>query len=887
MNYPIWLLENIGGGTIIAWISILHVYVSHLAVGGGIFIWLLDWWSGKKGDSLIEDFLRQYNWVFLLVTMIFGGVSGVGIWFAISLVSPQATSSLIHTFVFGWAIEYVFFIGEIAALLVYHYFFDKLPRKTRTLVAFFYALYAWLSLVVINGILSYMLTPGQWLETGNFWHGVFNPTYFPSLFFRTFATLMMAGLFAYIVGAFTRRKDFGERIGAIGLRWILVAFIGMIPSGIWYYTQVPDFFVQANFVANLRMQPYLWTLPIVSVLVLAFSFLYAFGKRRGLLQVSALLLLVLGLFWMGSFEYAREIARKPYVIGEYMYSHGILVEDEEELNRYGTLANAKWVQHRSVRGEDKALAGREIFEIQCLTCHTVGGPNDILPLTDSFTEDGVRALLSGQGKVREYMPPFIGTRGERDALAAYIASTLHDQPPFTQNSDLADVDPLEIPEFDKENADYVLLAWNNVGMRCISDCDPYFVLMDPNNTLEAQLVKRGDPPEVVRDGVTITYAAPESHRNPAEFTEFWDYADVTIGKELEPNTGPTGLQLVGELAYNEEDDLFRAGPLPNYPYRQPDGAYEPYPLYDVVALDSESGDLLASTRAVAPVSTEMGCTRCHGGGWKYDNQTGVSDQTAANILELHDRYEGTTLLADARAGQPRTCQSAECHGDPVAKVPSNEDVLDMSTAIHGFHANYQYASGADACVLCHPNHPDGPTRCLRGVHSLIGLTCVECHGELSDHAAALLKREWDKPGARELAEDLELTRVASMAEVTPRKSWGQQPDCLHCHKDFQMPDTWETYNQWTDGPKELFRLRMDNTGSLHCSACHGSPHSLYAAENPYEPNLDNVQPLQYQGSPYPIGSDLACDVCHTVVYDFSVHHDNMVRKVRNRFNIGE
>lgn len=42
MNYPIWEIPGIGGGSLIALIAVVHVYVSHLAVGGGLFLWLTD-----------------------------------------------------------------------------------------------------------------------------------------------------------------------------------------------------------------------------------------------------------------------------------------------------------------------------------------------------------------------------------------------------------------------------------------------------------------------------------------------------------------------------------------------------------------------------------------------------------------------------------------------------------------------------------------------------------------------------------------------------------------------------------------------------------------------------------------------------------------------------
>ena len=40
-----------------------------------------------------------------------------------------------------------------------------------------------------------MLTPGTWLETGAFWDGFFNPTYWPSLVLRTGICILMAVAF--------------------------------------------------------------------------------------------------------------------------------------------------------------------------------------------------------------------------------------------------------------------------------------------------------------------------------------------------------------------------------------------------------------------------------------------------------------------------------------------------------------------------------------------------------------------------------------------------------------------------------------------------------------------------------------------------------------------
>lgn len=71
------------------------------------------------------NYVKRHTKFFLLLTRVFI-VSDVGIWFVISLVNPAATSALIHNFVFGWAIEWVFFIGEIVGLLIYYNRFDNL-----------------------------------------------------------------------------------------------------------------------------------------------------------------------------------------------------------------------------------------------------------------------------------------------------------------------------------------------------------------------------------------------------------------------------------------------------------------------------------------------------------------------------------------------------------------------------------------------------------------------------------------------------------------------------------------------------------------------------------------------------------------------------------------
>lgn len=122
----------IGGGLVIAFMAIPHVFVSHFAIGGGIFLAWTERVALRNGNSRLLEFVEKNTLFFVLITLVFGAATGVGIWFSIGLVHPPGTSILIHNFVFAWAIEWVFFVIEIAAALIYYYTWRRvLARNNR------------------------------------------------------------------------------------------------------------------------------------------------------------------------------------------------------------------------------------------------------------------------------------------------------------------------------------------------------------------------------------------------------------------------------------------------------------------------------------------------------------------------------------------------------------------------------------------------------------------------------------------------------------------------------------------------------------------------------------------------------------------------------------
>lgn len=878
MNYPVWELYYLNSGTLIALIAIMHVFISHFAVGGGIFLWLTDLKSVRENNIALRDYVRRHLWFFVLLTMVLGGVSGVGIWFIIGLSSPWATSVLIHTFVFAWAIEWVFFIVEIIALLVYHYRFDSLGDRTRLRIAFIYAVSAWLSLFVINGILTFMLTPGQWLITQNFWHGFFNPTHLQGLIFRSFVTVMSAGLFGLVTAVFERDSNFRQYLIRYCASWLLIALPFIVVSGLWYFYSIPENARITNFMLNRQTANALNVFLISTVLIYLISIFLVLRVSSSLQKIAVFVLLLLGLSWIGGFEYMREYARKPYIIYGYMYSPSILVSDEDRLNREGFLKHAKWSPIKEIDETNLIQAGREIFNNQCLSCHTIGGvKNDVVEKTQGLTKLGILSQLYGQGKIMDYMPKFIGTQWEMEALAAFLSS-LHKEKQQSIAEFVPTPEEVEIPKFDLKRDKYVLLVWSTLGEKCITDSDKWFSFLYPGSTFQAMLIKRGKKPEIVTEGIEIHYESPPGFENPSKHVDFWKYSESLVGKTIPSNVGLSGKGLKGVFDFDQKRGLFQAEGVPVLPYSD-DGKFNPYPVFTAKAIDKKTGEVLQTTKFVAPVSTELRCFECHGGKPRWNQISGISDETAINILKVHDRNHKTKLLESAKKGKPVMCQS--CHEDFIVKAKGIKGHNSFSASMHGWHANYIPWKDERACNFCHPNDARGNTRCNRDIHSKLGIGCTQCHGKLDDHAASVLLAQENSRTASLLLKNLKPETAVS--QIIPRKPWIQQPDCLSCHRGFQRPErNASSFNSWVRDFSELYRVRNDNTGKIPCIACHSSPHAVYPAFNDYGRDRDNIQPIQYQALPFPLGSEFKCEVCHTVKMQGNHHHSNMLRTFRNK-----
>lgn len=447
MNYPFWDVPIIGSGGVIAIIAIFHVMISHFAIGGGFYLPMAEAKALREGREDWMRTLRRHSHFFLILTGVFGAVSGVGIWFSIGLANPEATSTLIHNFVFGWAIEWVFFIVELTAAAVYYYTWGRIPDRLHLKIGWVYAFTAWMSLVIINGILTFMLTPGgEWLgvagtgrESGAFWAAFFNPTYWPSLALRTLVCISLAGIFALVTAA--RIDGFAEpklktEIVRWSTKWLVPSFVLMPVCFLWYLWTVPESQRQLLNLGIATIGQGTFTQvtrsALVSVMtsatILAVVYFTAWRNARDFNMGWAAAVLLLALGATATTEQSREMLRKPYVIGEHMYSNGVRRSEVEHFNREGYLSGSPWAAAHASESAGNAAPDRGalMFRGQCLACHTTDGYRPMKRLLQGRDRASIMNLLGtlheyGENSpYRAFMPPLVGKPDEIEALADYL-----------------------------------------------------------------------------------------------------------------------------------------------------------------------------------------------------------------------------------------------------------------------------------------------------------------------------------------------------------------------------------------------------------------------------------------------------------------------------------
>ncbi len=449
MHYPWWHVPFLTAPMLIAAISVLHVIVSHYAVGGGLFLAAETTYAYRTGNKELLAYLKKHAGFFVLLTVAYGAITGVGIWWTIGLASPLATETLIHAFVFGWAMEYVFFVLEVVSAFIFYYYWGRLTPRTHVTIGWIYAFSAWMSLVLITGITGFMLNPGSWPQEPGFWRGFFNPQLVPQVLARTGGAFLLASLYVYAHAAFTVKdatlRNLIERRSA---RPALLGAICIVLGGIGWFAFLPDWSRTALLSAS-ALNVMLGIIFGVTVAVFALMYIGPYRNPSWLSPGFAILFLAMGFIAVGTGEFVREAVRKPYVVANVVLSNQVLPAEIPGLKQVGLLDGGRWTHAlvaseypQVMRGDainekallalperDRLRLGEVLFQYGCSDCHAARyGYSAIGPMITGQTRDMVLETVLHPEKKRVSMPPFPGTAEEASLLTDYLLTTAQPAP---------------------------------------------------------------------------------------------------------------------------------------------------------------------------------------------------------------------------------------------------------------------------------------------------------------------------------------------------------------------------------------------------------------------------------------------------------------------------
>lgn len=446
MDFPMFHLDWLNDRFLIAVIAIIHVLINHgLAVG---FIPYITWLEQKGVQNSAPDQITDFAWdkmvyhkmmVAFIITTTIGAMTGVGIWFSAALVSPASIGSLIRVFYWAWFTEWLVFVTEVILILIYFLTWKKANKSLREKIkhirfGWFLAFASWITMVIIVSILGFMMDPGNWNTDKSLLNGFTNPIYLPQLAFRTPAAMLVAGVFGMLLTTIFSGKGTEMRQKAIkyGGQWVLLWTPFAIIGAIYYWNVMPAAMKDNMSVAvgSMDFARYYDLLKYFIIGAAGLSVVLALGAIFKPQKINFMIVLFPCLFvmgFLGIFERVREFVRKPYIIGNYMYSNLIRQEDYPLLKKDGILRHATYTTVHEITPENEVEAGRNIFMLTCSRCHTSRGVNSIVDVFEKmygkgkpFQTEALAAYIPSMHNGRAFMPPFPGNEQELNALAKYI-----------------------------------------------------------------------------------------------------------------------------------------------------------------------------------------------------------------------------------------------------------------------------------------------------------------------------------------------------------------------------------------------------------------------------------------------------------------------------------
>lgn len=437
--YPTFYVPEIGTAWVMGIIGVIHVVASHTSVGASFLFALLETVAYRNNRPQLLEFIKQYGMLLLIFSYVIGSITGVGIWYTITIASPRGVSGLIHNFVWIWAAEWVYFTVEVVGVYALIYLLGKIDTKSHLKLTWSFALASWGTMLLIVGILSFMLWPGHaaWYQTGSTNDAFYNLNFFAHLGTRTGSMLVIAALVGLIVASrlsdLLLRKEVIRLLAPIGLGGGLFAVMMFL----YYLQTLPP---NARIMLSSHLLP-IYAQSMVAVFVVTTLYLLFAWWKPALVHVTLAVTVFIFVSIAGVWpeERMRESMRKPFVVGQYIYGNQVIARDvpgksivsEMQLIAEKGLLKLHFFipdRLRTITPDNQLEVGQLLTRIACANCHALepGAPLRNLPdkLHRATDADLIAAFLQGPLKhgTQAYMPKIDLPEPEIQAIAAYLAA---------------------------------------------------------------------------------------------------------------------------------------------------------------------------------------------------------------------------------------------------------------------------------------------------------------------------------------------------------------------------------------------------------------------------------------------------------------------------------
>ena len=427
--YPVNDFGPLMKGMVIGGVGILHVFLAQFAIGGGLLLLYFERLAQQNKEPDARRFVDGYFQILVLVSFVLGALTGVAMWFTTIQVGARTIGAMIDQFHWLWATEWVCFSVEVVAGYACVRAGKRLSDKARIRLLALYAVASWLSLFWINGILSWQLTPGRYLETGSVWAGFFNPSFWPSLVFRTFVAMALAALAACLVINTldlerARKAALIRRASRFALPMLLMPILAA-----WYVAVIPADSRSWLLGGSIAMTMFVGIAAGASLLIGGYAVIGLLIKRLYVNAATALLLLALAFGATAAGEFVREGARKPYTVRGVLYSTSITPAEVATLRQTGTTAADPYpLRDAAAYPTPQLQRGAKVQRALCDACHSMRGANGLTHLASTWTDDQMRLNIAKLQRTKGFMPPFAGNAEDVEAIVQLIKWELADRP---------------------------------------------------------------------------------------------------------------------------------------------------------------------------------------------------------------------------------------------------------------------------------------------------------------------------------------------------------------------------------------------------------------------------------------------------------------------------